>query len=147
MTVSVACVGELTLDWLLARGTTTGPQVGGSALYAAIGVWLAGGKPRIVARVGEDYPAHLLEDLEARGLCTRGVSHVSGNSYHMLLEDWANRRIARYLPDSGTGPALDPSLGDLGSDDEDGGAPMSCPPRSATDSSRTLPCPFPLHDS
>jgi sugar/nucleoside kinase (ribokinase family) len=55
--------GDLTID------TGTG-QVGGSGLYAALGMWLWGEPTTLLAGVGTDFPAPSLDRLAAAGLDT-----------------------------------------------------------------------------
>ncbi len=63
---------------------------GGPVLYAAAGAALWSGEVGVVARVGEDFPKHWLEDLAARGWDVRGV--------RQLAEPLETRRVLVYEP-------------------------------------------------
>lgn len=54
---AVLLVGHLTIDDIhLAGGDVLPDTPGGAAGYAALGAFLAGGRARVLARVGDDYP-------------------------------------------------------------------------------------------
>ena len=113
MTKTIACAGGLTLDWLATDRGRLGPFPAGNALYSAVGAWLAGSNPVIVARVGRDYPAAALEEVAAMGLSTSQVRRVEGNSYRVLLTNRPGGRDVRYLKDSGHNATLDVSPSEL----------------------------------
>lgn len=54
-----------------ADGTVEVDRIGGNALWAAMGARLAGGRPRVVAVVGDDFPASVVELLVDRGCDVR----------------------------------------------------------------------------
>ncbi|MBY5972677.1 carbohydrate kinase family protein [Ferrimonas balearica] len=64
----IAIVGSFSIDSVVAPDDTALPaKPGGNALWSAMGAHLAGQTPRIVARVGRDYPAAVLERLAGAG--------------------------------------------------------------------------------
>lgn len=69
-------VGRLHRDFiLLADGQTFEDQMGGNALYSAVGwkLWQKDQTAGLVARVGEDYPRQWLDEFEQRGIDVEGV--------------------------------------------------------------------------
>ena len=69
--------GQLLREYLILPSNQVLLDVpGGNVLYAAAGllVWEPGPPPGIVARVGEEYPRHWLQEFERRGLDVRGVN-------------------------------------------------------------------------
>jgi ribokinase len=65
--VELVCVGNLTIDEVV---FTDGHRVqawGGDALFAALGARLVGGKPQILAPLGDDAPADMLSALRLAG--------------------------------------------------------------------------------
>jgi sugar/nucleoside kinase (ribokinase family) len=109
----IASVGVLTLDWLDAGVGREGPFPAGNALYAAVGAWLAGARPTIVAHAGSDYPTRPLEDLGHQGLSCASVRRVPGHSYRMLLRDRPWGREVECLEGSGEASLLDAVVDDL----------------------------------
>jgi sugar/nucleoside kinase (ribokinase family) len=72
--------GNLTRDYIvLPSGEMMLDVPGGNLLYAATGlaVWEPTPPPGLVARVGEEYPAEWIADLNNRGFDTRGVRVLS----------------------------------------------------------------------
>lgn len=108
MTV-VACIGGLTLDHVRTASATSGPYPGGNALYAAVGVALAGGTPLMQAVIGEDFPEQIMDRLVSAGLDVSGVERVRGPSFHVLLDVASDPRQISYLPTSGRNDVLDPT--------------------------------------
>lgn len=107
MTRVVIC-GGLTIDWLQTSAGRFGPSLGGNAAYAAVGAWLAGARPEVVAVVGDDYPAELLDELRDAGIDVAAVRRSPGPSFRVLLDETAPRRSISYLPGSGSNDRLDP---------------------------------------
>jgi sugar/nucleoside kinase (ribokinase family) len=107
MTRVLAC-GGLTIDWLQTSGGRVGPSLGGNAAYSAVGAWLARAEAEVVAVIGEDYPAELLDQLSTAGIGTSSVRVDLGPSFRVLLDESGPRRIISYLPGSGRNDRLDP---------------------------------------
>lgn len=107
MTRVIAC-GGLTIDWLQTTDGRYGPSLGGNAAYAAAGAWLAGSDAEVVAVIGDDYPAELLDELSGAGIGVSGVRVSPGPSFRVLLDETGPRRVISYLPDSGHNDRLDP---------------------------------------
>jgi ribokinase len=64
----IAIVGSFSIDSVVTPdGTALPAKPGGNALWSAMGAYLAGRTPRIVARVGSDYPAEVLKRLRGAG--------------------------------------------------------------------------------
>ena len=59
--------------------------VGGSATYSAFAA-SAFTQVRVVAVVGDDFPAPTLDAMKARGIDTEGIEHASGRTFR-----WAGR--------------------------------------------------------
>ncbi|GAA0712611.1 carbohydrate kinase family protein [Dactylosporangium roseum] len=114
--ITVGCVGGLTLDWVRSTAGTSGPFVGGNALYSAVGAWLTGARPSICAVVGADFPADVLGRLADHGFDISAVRQVPGPSFQVLLDDSGPRRQVSYLPSSGHNDTLDPEVGQLRDD-------------------------------
>lgn len=81
-------------------------KLGGNAVYAAVGVALWQYRPIVVARVGRNYPAAWLAEMDARGLSTEGVVRLEDEQdtrtfYAYLSEneraDTAPRKYFRQL--------------------------------------------------
>lgn len=74
----LAC-GGLRIDYLItAEGEVRLRQIGGNAVYAAVGarVWID--EVALVAKAGENYPEAWLAELTAHGLTTDGIVRVPG---------------------------------------------------------------------
>lgn len=75
----IAIIGSFSIDSvLLPDGSACAAKPGGNALWSALGAFLAGRRPRILARVGEDYPAHVLDRLAAAGFDLSALVRLSG---------------------------------------------------------------------
>jgi len=81
----VLIVGSMAFDDLILPSGEFRDVVGGAATYSAIAASLFA-RPRIVAVVGDDFPASVLEDLEARNVDTAGIERASGKTFR-----WAGR--------------------------------------------------------
>ncbi len=69
-------VGLLQRDFiLLPDGRAFEDQMGGNALYSAVGwcLWLKDQQPALLARVGEDYPPEWLLEIQQKGIDVQGV--------------------------------------------------------------------------
>jgi len=74
-----AFVGTLTEDYSITpSGETRLHEMGGSALYAAVGAHLWSPALGLVARVGENYASDWLKTLGAKGLDLQGVQIIPG---------------------------------------------------------------------
>ncbi len=74
MTLDLAVAGNLLVDDIVYEdGGTRMAQAGGAVLYAALGASLWGIRVGIVSVLGDDYPARMLDDLEARGIDLSGL--------------------------------------------------------------------------
>lgn len=105
---SILSCGGLTLDWVRDEAGTHGPTVGGNALYAAVGAWLAGAHVDLVSVVGADFPRELLTRIETAGLGVATLRRVDSPSFRVLLDSTGPERAISYLPGSGTNAELDP---------------------------------------
>lgn len=105
---SILSCGGLTLDWVRDAAGTHGPTVGGNALYAGVGAWLAGARVDLVAVVGADFPRRLLTQIETAGLGIGTLRRVDSPSFRVLLDSSGPERLISYLPGSGTNTELDP---------------------------------------
>jgi sugar/nucleoside kinase (ribokinase family) len=110
---TLVAVGGLTIDYVQTRANLSGPAVGGNALYAAVGAWLVGSRPTILAKVGRDYPTELLSPLEAAGFDLGSIETVSGPSFKVVLDESTGERVQRFLPGSGDNSKLDPGVDTL----------------------------------
>lgn len=90
----VLIVGELTLDDVVVEGSHCNwGQMGGGALYSAIGALAWGASPEISATVGADYPDEVIEALENAGIDLGGLTRIEGNSLGLwLLYERGGRR-------------------------------------------------------
>jgi sugar/nucleoside kinase (ribokinase family) len=104
----VLALGGLTIDWLETALGRSGPALGGNAAYAAVGAWLAGSAAEVVAVVGDDYPAELLDQLTSSGIGVESVRVSPGPSFRVLLDESGDQRVISYLPGSGHNDRLDP---------------------------------------
>lgn len=102
-------VGELTLDDVIVEGSHCDwGQVGGGALYSAIGALAWGASPQISATVGADYPDELVETLQSAGIDLRGLTRIEGNSLGLwLLYEKGGRRHQVEKESGSTFEALD----------------------------------------
>lgn len=98
MIPSIVLLGNLLVDDVVfADGTTRMGQAGGALLYGALGAALWQSRPGLVSVVGDDYPAHALEELQRRGVSLAGVQALgrSGVRTWLLYEGDARRLIHR----------------------------------------------------
>lgn len=71
-------LGQLRRDYLLLPAGRPHLDIpGGNALYASVGVALWESQVGVVARVGTDYPAGWLDEIDRRGINVRGVRELS----------------------------------------------------------------------
>ncbi|MEJ7803482.1 MAG: carbohydrate kinase family protein [Candidatus Limnocylindria bacterium] len=106
--VRVLACGGLTIDYVQTASARSGPHLGGNAAYAAAGAWLAGAEAEVVAVIGDDFPASLLDGVGAVRIGTSAVRRVNGPSFRVLLDESGSERIMSYLPGSGHNDRLDP---------------------------------------
>lgn len=92
--LQVLLVGELTVDDVVVEDQGyPGKQVGGGALYSAIGARLWGTSPSICATVGPDFPRDVLEELGRQGCDTSTLTWFDRPSLAVwLLYERAGRR-------------------------------------------------------
>lgn len=75
----VIVCGGLRIDYLIsAEGQVRLNQMGGNAVYAAVGARMCTGEVMILARAGENYPQAWLDDLAGKGMLTGYVRRVPG---------------------------------------------------------------------
>jgi sugar/nucleoside kinase (ribokinase family) len=73
------CCGGLRIDYLITPdGEARLREMGGNALYAAVGARVWSSQVGLLARVGENYPAGWLEALQQHGLDVTGIRVVPG---------------------------------------------------------------------
>jgi ribokinase len=120
MAFKIACVGGLTLDWLERGGVRRGPYPGGNALYSAVGVWLTGACPVIVASVGHDYPRSFLGDIEKAGIATNWLRTSAVNSRHMLLKEIRGQRVLQFLDSADPKSVMEIQASEMPSEEIDG---------------------------
>jgi sugar/nucleoside kinase (ribokinase family) len=73
------CCGGLRIDYLItAEGQAHLREMGGNALYAAVGAHVWSQDVGLLARAGENYPAEWLDALKRHGLDAGGVRIVTG---------------------------------------------------------------------
>lgn len=73
------CCGCLRLDYLITPdGQPHLREMGGNALYTAVGARLWSNSLGMLARAGENYPAEWLEEFERHQLDTSGVQRIPG---------------------------------------------------------------------
>lgn len=76
---NVICCGGLRIDYLITQeGQAHLREMGGNALYAAVGAKVWGDQVGLLARVGENYPEGWLDALRRHGLDTSGVQRLPG---------------------------------------------------------------------
>jgi ribokinase len=81
--VTLICCGGLRTDYIIPPcGQPRLGQMGGNALYAAAGARLWQGSVAILARIGQNYPAPWLAEMEAFGFDTRGIRAIAGEQDH-----------------------------------------------------------------
>jgi cytidine kinase len=102
-------VGELTLDDVIFEDERCEwKQVGGGALYSAIGTLGWSVRPAISATVGEDYPEQLVAMLEGAGIDLSGITSIQGSSLGLwLLYERSGRRHQVEKSSSSTFDTLD----------------------------------------
>ena len=81
----VLIVGSMAFDDQELPSGTYRDTVGGSATYAAIAASCFT-DVRVVAVVGDDFPSSTIEELERRGVATKGIERAAGRTFR-----WAGR--------------------------------------------------------
>ena len=84
----VLIVGSMAFDDLELPSANVKDVVGGSATYAALSAGLFS-EARVVAVVGDDFPAEALQRLDDRGIDTAGIERATGKTFR-----WAGRYAA-----------------------------------------------------
>ncbi len=90
----VVIIGNLTIDDVVhPNGETTMASPGGNTLHAATGAWIWGVSVGVVARVGTDFPAAVLNRLDEAGIDTLGLRPVDGPTVRnwVIYEDDGRR--------------------------------------------------------
>ncbi len=114
MTVDLAACGNLLLDDVVHEdGRTRMAQPGGAALYVALGARLWGASVGLVAVVGEDYPAAVLDALAERGIDLAGVRRLNGPSLRTWLLYEGRRRQVVHRLGGPTHAQVSPGAGDV----------------------------------
>jgi len=73
------CCGGLRIDYVITpEGQAHLREMGGNALYAAVGARVWSERVGLLARIGENYPAGWLDALQQHGLDVRGIHVVPG---------------------------------------------------------------------
>jgi sugar/nucleoside kinase (ribokinase family) len=98
--MSVLVIGTVALDDVETPAEKRKDVVGGSATFFSHSA-SPFGDVRLVAIIGEDFPAEQVEALENRGVDTTGLVRVAGKSFH-----WAGR----YLDDMNTRETISTDL-------------------------------------
>ena len=116
MIPSIVLLGNLLVDDVVsADGTTRMGQPGGALLYGALAATVWESRPGLVSLLGDDYPAHVLEKLQQRGVDLTGVQSLgrAGVRTWLLYEGRVRRLIHRLgcptHEEVSPGPALIPS--------------------------------------
>jgi sugar/nucleoside kinase (ribokinase family) len=107
--------GHLTIDdTVLPDGRTAMGTVGGNVLYAAIGARVWSDDLAIIARPGQGYPAHLIEELAACGYRVDGLIPCQGRRIRQwqLYDDEGGRHYVP-LASSGSYVELAPRVEDI----------------------------------
>ncbi|HEY6723469.1 MAG TPA: PfkB family carbohydrate kinase [Polyangiaceae bacterium] len=81
----ILIVGSMAFDDLVLPSGEFPDVIGGAATYSAIAASLFA-RPRIVAVVGDDFPASVISDLETRNVDTSGIEKANGKTFR-----WAGR--------------------------------------------------------
>ena len=75
----LAIVGGLREDYFITpSGEVHIKEIGGNALYAAVGAAIWKKRVGIISRVGENYPREWIDQFEAKGFDTSGIKIVEG---------------------------------------------------------------------
>lgn len=75
----LAIVGSFSIDSVVAPdGRALPGKTGGNAVWSAVGAVLAGGAPRVLSRVGQDYPEEVLQQLGHAGVDLTSVRRIEG---------------------------------------------------------------------
>lgn len=115
--VDYAIVGGLREDYFItAQGHVHIREMGGNALYAAVGARTWAEQVGLLSRVGENFPTEWLTTIEARGIDTHGVKVVLGPQdtrtfyAYLSLEERVDTNPAEHF--ARVGQPLPPALDD-----------------------------------
>ncbi len=98
MIPDLVLLGNLLVDDVVfADGRTRMAQPGGAMLYASLAAALWGARVGCVSLRGDDYPAHAISALRARGVLLDGVRNLDSNGVRtwLLYEDRMRRVVHR----------------------------------------------------
>ncbi len=114
MKLDLAVLGNLLLDDVVyADGRTRMAQAGGATLYVALAARLWGLSVGLVAPLGDDYPAALLDALAERGVELGGLRPLGGSALRTwLLYEGRRRRVVPRL-DGPSHAEVSPTAADL----------------------------------
>jgi sugar/nucleoside kinase (ribokinase family) len=88
----IVTVGGMRIDYLITQeGRSRNGLMGGNALYSAAGAALWSDSVGLWAKIGQNYPAIWIDELEKRGLAAAGLIDVPGEQDH--------RTFYAYTPD------------------------------------------------
>ncbi|ALG89325.1 MULTISPECIES: carbohydrate kinase family protein [Actibacterium] len=86
----LAIVGSFSIDSVLTpTGRALPAKPGGNALWSAMGAYLGGRTPHLVARVGRDYPPQVLDRLDNGGFDLSALVHLECD--HPVRVSYAHR--------------------------------------------------------
>jgi sugar/nucleoside kinase (ribokinase family) len=88
MAIRYIAAGGMRIDYLITADQQARlHEMGGNAIYSAVGARIWTTDVGILSRVGDTYPEMWLDQLEAAGICTAGVVRVPG--YHDMRTFYA----------------------------------------------------------
>ncbi len=106
--------GNLLVDDIVYEdGGTRMAQAGGAVLYAALGASLWGIRVGIVSVLGDDYPARMLDDLEARGIDLSGLRRLGRPGLRTWLLYEGRRRHVVHRLDGPSHAEVSPTAADF----------------------------------
>ncbi len=114
--LDLAVAGNLLVDDVVYEdGRTRMAQPGGATLYAALGASLWGIRVGIASVIGDDYPAPVLDDLEARGIDLSGLRRLGRPGLRTWLLYEGRRRHVVHRLGGPTHAEVSPTAADLDS--------------------------------
>ncbi|NOT33484.1 MAG: carbohydrate kinase family protein [Candidatus Eisenbacteria bacterium] len=107
-------VGNLLIDDLVFEdGRTLEAEPGGAVLYAALAAALWRVRVGVVSRVGNDYPAATLAELESRGVDLSGLHSIEGPGLRAWLRYGPAGRGVEHRPGAATHLAASPEVSEI----------------------------------